>query len=106
MRKFINLLAASLLFITSSALALDLNDAKAKGMVGETMQGYLAAVVSNPEVNALIRDVNSKRKQRYQQLAKKNGISLQQVEKLAAERAYKKTASGHYVQKNGSWVKK
>lgn len=106
MRKLINFLVISSLFISSTAFALSLNEAKTKGMVGETMQGYVAAVVSNREVEALIKDVNQKRRQKYQLLAKKNNITLQQVEKLAAKKAYDKTARGNYVMKNGTWVKK
>lgn len=106
MRILIKLLAVSYLFIAFSALALSLNEAKTKGLVGETSQGYIAAVVSNQEVKALVKGVNDKRRQRYQRLAQKNNISLQQVEKLAAQKAYDKTAPGHYVMKNGAWVKK
>ena len=50
--------------------------------------------------------MNEKRKQKYQQLAKKNGITLEQVEALAAKKAYNKTQSGHYIQVSGRWVKK
>ncbi|MCF6435867.1 MULTISPECIES: YdbL family protein [Pseudoalteromonas] len=89
-----------------SAWALSLDSAKNQGLVGETASGYLAAVSSNAQVQALIDDVNAKRKAKYQQLAKKNGISLSQVEALAGKKAIEKTAKGHYVKVNGSWVKK
>ena len=54
----------------------------------------------------LIDDINAKRKAVYVKLAAKNGITVQQVEKLAAEKAYKKTSSGHYLWINGQWAKK
>ncbi|WP_105167119.1 YdbL family protein [Pseudoalteromonas sp. T1lg23B] len=89
-----------------SAWALTLDSAKDQGLVGETANGYLAVVSNAAQVQALIDDINAKRKAKYQQLAKQNGISLSQVELLAGKKAIEKTAKGHYVQVNGSWVKK
>ncbi|CAH9059264.1 hypothetical protein PSECIP111951_03900 [Pseudoalteromonas holothuriae] len=89
-----------------SAWALTLDSAKNQGLVGETASGYLAAVSSNSQTQQLISEVNTKRKAKYQQLAKKNGISLSQVEALAGKKAIEKTSKGHYVQINGRWVKK
>ena len=42
----------------------------------------------------------------YVKLAAKNGITLQQVEKLAAEKTYKKTSTGNYLWMSGKWAKK
>jgi uncharacterized protein YdbL (DUF1318 family) len=42
----------------------------------------------------------------YIKLAAKNGITVQQVEKLAAQKAYDKTRSGHYLWMNGKWTTK
>jgi len=44
------------------AFALDLHSARAAGMVVETPDGYIAAAKPSPEVNALVADVNAKRK--------------------------------------------
>jgi uncharacterized protein YdbL (DUF1318 family) len=98
--------AVAALGMAFSAFALTLDDAKGQGLVGETEAGYLAAVSSNAQVQALISDINAKRKAKYQQLAKKNGISLSQVEALAGKKAIEKTDKGHFVQVNGRWVKK
>ncbi|CAM4019513.1 YdbL family protein [Pseudoalteromonas byunsanensis] len=89
-----------------SAWALTLDSAKDQGLVGETASGYLAAVSNGAQVQELIDDINAKRKTKYQQLAKKNGISLSQVEALAGKKAIEKTAKGHYVKVNGRWLKK
>ncbi len=92
-----------------SAWALDLDDAKASGLVGETPTGYLAAVSDSPsaEVTALVNEVNSKRKKQYGEIASKRNIPLNAVEKLAAKKAYEKTESGHYVKNaSGAWEKK
>lgn len=89
--------------------ALTLGEAKAKGLVGETPTGYLGIVSGkgSREVRALMKDVNQKRKQKYQGIAKRNGTSLQTVEVLAGKTAIKKTRSGHYIQlPSGKWTKK
>jgi uncharacterized protein YdbL (DUF1318 family) len=93
---------------TSSAHALNLDEAKSSGLVGEQTNGYLAAVTSqpSPEVLSLVNDINGKRKEAYQNIAKKNGTALAEVEKLAAEKAIEKTLPGHYLKINGQWMKK
>ncbi|WP_440053943.1 YdbL family protein [Pseudoalteromonas sp. T1lg65] len=101
------------LFIVLSAIAMSfavyamsLDEAKSRGLVGENTSGYVAVVSGGAEVQQLVDEVNTKRKAKYQELAKKNGISLAQVEALAAKKAYTKTEPGHYIQVNGKWVKK
>lgn len=98
-------LIATLLF-SATVFALELDSAKATGLVGEQENGYLGAVVESAEVITLINDINAKRKAKYQELADKNNITLEQVEKLAAKKAYEKTESGHFLRSNGKWVKK
>ena len=93
----------------TSLWALTLGQAKAKGLVGETPTGYLGIVSGkgSREVRALTKDVNQKRKQKYQGIAKQNGTSLQTVEVLAGKTAIKKTRPGHYIQlPSGKWTKK
>jgi len=95
--------------LSLSAAAMDLQEAKAKGLVGEVANGYLASPKENPDadIRALIQDVNAKRKSKYQELAKAQGVPLSTIEKLAAEKTFEKTASGHYIKVSGvGWVKK
>jgi uncharacterized protein len=89
-----------------SAWAISLDDAKSQGLVGENSSGYLGLVVANSEAQAVVEKVNAKRKAQYLKLAKKNNLSLAQVEALAAAKTIEKTQSGHYIEVNGSWVKK
>ncbi len=89
------------------AMAISLQDAKQQGLVGEMQNGYLGEVVKSAEVSNLVKNVNKKRKQVYISLARKNKLSLEQVSSLAAEKAIKKTVSGHYIQNtHGKWIKK
>ena len=101
---FALLLACMLAF---ADMALD--DAKAKGLVGEDSTGYLAAVVSAPsrDIRALISTVNQKRLEEYERIAQANNIQVSDVEKLAAKKAIEKTAPGHYIRLPGSsWQRK
>ncbi|RMG41174.1 MAG: DUF1318 domain-containing protein [Candidatus Dadabacteria bacterium] len=98
-----------LLIFPLSASALTLDQAKASGLVGETPTGYLAVVhpPAGKDLKALVNEINKKRKEKYRQIAKKNGTDLKVVEKLAAEKAIKKTKPGHYyMTPDGKWVKK
>lgn len=98
-----------LLMLIPAAYAVTLQEAKAEGLVGEQRDGYVGFVVNNvpAEVRSLVQDVNNQRRQRYQQIAQQNGISIEQVAALAYERAVEATASGHYYQNaGGSWVRK
>jgi Uncharacterized protein conserved in bacteria len=99
----------AMLFIALPAHALDLRQAKAQGLVGEMVSGYLGSPQAQPssEVSALINDINTKRKAQYQKIANSQKLPLASVEKLAGEKAFDKTASGHYIKAPGvGWKKK
>ena len=94
------------LFISSAAFALSLNEAKQQGLVGEQVTGYLGTVKATAETTALVNNINAKRKNKYKEIAKRNGTSLESVEKLAGKTALKKTPSGQYISLGKSWRKK
>lgn len=98
-----SLFLVSMLF-SHIVFAIGLDEAKDQGLVGEKDTGYLGVVVAQQDALRLVEDINAKRKAVYLELADKNGITLQQVEKLAAIKAYEKTHSGHYLWMNGEWV--
>lgn len=98
------LVASSLAF---SVWATSLEQAKQHGLVGEMPNGYLGVVVASSNVNSLVDTVNKKRKNIYLKLARKNKLTMQQVTKLAGEKAIAKTQLGHLIQNSaGQWVKK
>lgn len=100
-------LLAALLLVSTTAWGLDLGQAKAGGLVGETPSGYLQAVGSqSTEVNQLVSRINAERKTVYENIAKKRGTSLQNVEALAGKKAIEKSAAGEYVLVGGSWKRK
>lgn len=96
----------SAMCLSFSAWAISLDDAKNQGLVGEDSSGYLGLVVQNAEAKVVVDEINAKRKAQYLKLAKKNNLSLSQVEALAAAKTIEKTQSGHFVEVNGEWVKK
>ncbi|MGQ0665683.1 MAG: YdbL family protein [Nitrospiraceae bacterium] len=87
--------------------ALTLEDAKAKGLVGERANGYLGLVAAGSgEAQALMNEVNQKRRQAYEEIARRNGTNISAVETLAGEKAVQNTKHGNYVEGPGGWVKK
>ncbi|NTS77260.1 YdbL family protein [Catenovulum sp. SM1970] len=107
MKKTAKLLTLfSALCLSFSALALDIATAKSAGLVGETANGYLALVKEDSKAAQLIKEINAKRKATYQQLAKKNQLTLQQIEQMAGKKAQSKTSAGNFIQVNGKWQKK
>ena len=107
MKSLIALFTTCLLLATQPVFAIDLQTAKDQGLVGETPSGYLAAVKApSPEVTALIDSINSKRKQKYQDIAARNNTSLEAVEQLAGKKAIEKSAPGSYIKLGGNWQQK
>ena len=95
-------------WVTGSA-ALTLDEAKSRGLLGEMSNGYLGIVSASasPEAKALMKDINRKRRQKYQEISRKNGTKLEAVETLAGKTVLKKTKPGHYIKTpSGKWIKK
>lgn len=110
MKKFV--VAMSMLvavFLSGTAFAITLDEAKAQGLVGEKVDGYVAAVIANPnaELQALIETTNEGRRQVYADLAQRNNITVEAVGIVSAEKLREKAARGEYVQStSGQWEKK
>ncbi len=97
------------LLLAGPAWAISLQEAKDQGLVGEQRDGYvgLVAAAVDAEVRELVREVNAERRRRYEQIARDNGITVEQVAAVAWERAAQATRSGHYLQdESGNWVRK
>lgn len=98
--------AAAVLSLASTAFALDLQQAKAQGLLGETASGYLEPVTANAEAAALAAEINAQRRAEYQRIATKNNIALSDVEALAGKKAIEKTPAGQFVKAGAGWQKK
>ncbi len=91
------------------ALALSLAEAKAKGWVGERVDGYLGLVTADAPAaaKALVEEINAKRRKAYEAIARKNGVPVEAVAAIAGEKAVAKTPKGQYVMgADGKWRKK
>jgi len=96
--------------LTSSiALASPLTQPKADGLIGEQVNGYIGLVRQDvpSDIRKLVNEVNAKRKAGYQEIATKQGVSLESVELVGGNTAIEKTLPGNYVRDaNGVWHKK
>jgi uncharacterized protein YdbL (DUF1318 family) len=107
MKRILALGMIALLAMGSAAYALDLDGAKAQGLVGERRDGYLGVVAGGGEVQTLVASINAKRKEEYARIAAGNKQPIATVEKLAAAKAIQMTKPGHFVMDaGGNWVKK
>lgn len=99
---------ALLLAIALPALALDLDEARTRGLLGERADGYVAAVADVPsaEVTQLAAEINAKRRAHYEEIAKRNGAPAEAVAALAGQKLIQNAPSGQWVKPNGAWTKK
>ncbi|KLV07862.1 MULTISPECIES: YdbL family protein [Photobacterium] len=97
------------MFFALSAYALDLQQAKDQGLIGEANTGFVAPVTSRPSpaIRDLVNAVNRVRQEQYQKIAVTHGLTVREVGHLAHKKAMEKTEPGHYYQDpSGMWVKK
>lgn len=106
--KTIAFAAVLVVALTVNAFAMDLSTAKSQGLVGERPDGYLGAVAAGrADVQALINDINAKRRAQYQALAQRNGTSLAAVEQVVGQKLISRADPGEYVMTpGGQWVRK
>ncbi|MGE4313529.1 MAG: YdbL family protein [Pseudobdellovibrionaceae bacterium] len=101
--------AFSTLPVIRSAFAagMSVSQAKAQGLVGEQVDGYLGIVgAASPDVQAIVASTNAGRLKVYQETAARQKVPLSTVQALAGKNLIEKSPAGHYVQMNGKWVKK
>ena len=80
-----------------------MQEAKARGLVGERSDGYVGYVVTPPgaEVKVVVKEVNNRRRAKFADTAKRNNLKTEQVAHRLYQRAGYATASGHYYQDAG-----
>lgn len=100
--RILPIVAAAL--IAMPALALDLQQARTQGLVGEKTDGYVTAIKPSAEVNSLVSSVNAKRRTEYTKISKQNGQTADVVGKLAAPQILENLPSGsQYQDASGAW---
>ncbi len=115
MTKYVEMMiAASLLAVTATAASAMQRDpafqaARDQGLIGEKPDGYLGYVTAPaPAIDALVKDLNIKRKDAYTKAASANGATVEEMAfrngcRLIAERV---AVGEKYQTPSGSWVTK
>lgn len=98
MKKTLLLCAFLVGLVSSNVMALTLDEARTQGRVGETFYGYLVALKTDAETLELVKDINEARNLSYQQLAKQNNVSTDEIAKLAGQKMVARAKPGEYVQ--------
>ncbi|MDV5167537.1 YdbL family protein [Photobacterium rosenbergii] len=96
-------------FLAFSAIALDLQQAKDQGLVGEANTGLIAPITALPslEVRQLVSDVNTQRKKAFNRIAVSHGLTIREVGLIAHKKAVERTSPGNYYQdSSGKWIRK
>ena len=95
------------LLLTAQAFAMELSQARAQGLVGETLDGYIAVVTPSADASAVVSDINARRREEYTKISKDNGQTVSVVGKVAAARIIAGLPAGSYYKgADGSWKKK
>jgi hypothetical protein len=93
----------------ASAQAGALEDAKAAGLVGERIDGYLGVVDSGApaSVKSLVDQINAERQAKYAEIAQKQGAPVEAVAQIAGKKLIERAAPGEYVMgANSQWQRK
>jgi hypothetical protein len=86
-----------------------LEDAKAEGLVGERIDGYVGVVDSGApgSVKSLVNQINAEREARYAQIAQKQGAPVAAVAQIAGRKLIERAPRGEYVMgADGRWQRK
>ena len=84
----------------------ELYKAKLAGQIGETLEGFVAAVKGGGP-GGLIEAENADRRKLYQLLAQKEGISVDEVARTAAARNFRNAGPEEWLRgPDGQWTQK
>ena len=95
--------------LVGQAWAQSLAEAKEAGWVGERPNGYLGLVKPDTpnDIKKLVQDINAKRRERYLEIAKKNGTKLEAVKVIVGAKLIKRAQPSDYIMNSaGKWIKK
>lgn len=85
----------------------ELYKAKLQGKIGETHDGFVAAVQGGGDAGQLISAENADRRKLYDLLAQKEGTTAQKVAEVAATRNFKNASPQEWLRgPDGQWYQK
>ncbi len=104
-------LAAGLILTAPAVSAGDpqIDAAKAQGIVGERIDGYLALTVleADPALKRKVADINARRRALYARLAERSGATVEQVARVTGEKQLANAAPGQKIMDDtGRWTEK
>jgi hypothetical protein len=116
-KKWIEVASAAIVMVTAassgvvmaqSSLADEYRSAKTSGLVGEKMDGYIAAVATpSASIAALVSAINIKRKDVYFKVAEQTGARPDEAAFTGGCTNIKNTKPGEYYQTpGGSWAQR
>ena len=86
-----------------------LEDAKAQGLVGERIDGYVGVVDSGApgSIKSMVNQINAEREAKYAEIAKKQGAPVAAVAQIAGTKLIERAPRGEYVMgASGQWQRK
>ncbi len=94
-------------FAATAAFALDLDQARNQGAIGERADGLVGAVSTAADVAQLVQSINDARMDDYRKIAAQQGTKVDAVQAIAgAKQVEKARANGWYfMDASGSWKK-
>ncbi len=116
-RSYLNLAIALSFFLAvlpitgrfAMAQANVIDTAKAASQIGERYDGYLGVVdpKASEDIRVLTQETNVKRREKYEEIALANGISTDQVGRIAGAKLLEQAPTGqHVMPREGEWVVK
>ena len=102
--KSFGLFTIIVLLFAFPAYAMDLQQARNAGLVGEQLSGYVVALKESPEIMALVKEVNAWRRQEYVRISNENKQPLEVIAKIYAEQIISGLEPGNlYQAAGGAW---
>lgn len=112
MKRILSALAAVALLVAPAAHAASaaIESAKASGIVGEQVDGYLGFVsgaAPDAALQAEVDENNIQRRNLYTQTASQQGVSVDAVAQIAGAQQVERAPAGQYVKDStGAWIRK
>ncbi|MEM8617285.1 MAG: YdbL family protein [Pseudomonadota bacterium] len=105
------LIGTALIFSAGQAAAGDpqIDAAKASGIVGERVDGYLGLVTGDAEdaLKRKVSEINNKRRALYARLARDTDTTLAEVARVAGEKQLRDADRGDFIMDDrGRWTRK
>ena len=93
----------------SAAAKAAVDDAKARGVIGEQGDGYLGFVgaSTDPSLAAAVAEINAGRMQAYREAAMRTGTTPDAAGQATAQQLFARLPAGQYFKPlNGNWARK